>query len=147
MVVLYFDGGWRKLLDVGGYGFLITDDAGVVISSGSGKVVNSGGKGRCTNNTSEYAGLINGLMKTIELCQDNGELGWFLKVVGDSMLVIKQMSGEFNTYEPRLLEMNRRAKFLCGIFSGVEFEWRKRDDKYIQVCDKLADEAIGQRKK
>ena len=68
-----------------------------------------------TNNYAEYAGLILGLEKAIEL---NIKV---LQVEGDSLLVINQMTGKYKCNSPNLIEQYNKSKILASDFDEIRF--------------------------
>ena len=87
-----------------------------------------------TNNYAEYMGLIMGLNKAIELNISE------LHVEGDSMLVIKQMTGKNKVNSPNLIELHKLAMKMKSQFKNITFEHIYRD-KNIRA-DELCNEAI-----
>lgn len=87
-----------------------------------------------TNNYAEYMGLIMGLNKAIELNIKN------LHVEGDSMLIIKQMTGKNKVNSPNLIELNKLAMKLKSNFENITFEHIYRDKN--TRADELCNEAI-----
>jgi ribonuclease HI len=88
-----------------------------------------------TNNYAEYMGLIMGLNKAIELNISE------LHVEGDSMLVIKQMTGKNKVNSPNLIELNKLAMKLKSKFNIITFEHIYRDKN--TRADELCNEAIN----
>jgi ribonuclease HI len=81
-----------------------------------------------TNNVAEYTGLIIGLLQAINL---NIKV---LTVEGDSMLVIKQMKGEYKVKSVNLIALYDKAKLLEKEFDSISY-------KHIyRVNNKRADE-------
>ena len=68
-----------------------------------------------TNNFAEYAGLIIGLEKAIQL---NIKV---LHVEGDSLLVINQVTGKYNCNSLNLIEQYNKAKELTKQFDSINF--------------------------
>ena len=68
-----------------------------------------------TNNHAEYAGLILGLQQARAL-----EIK-YLKVEGDSLLVINQMKGAYKCRSDNLIELYDKAKELSSYFEVIEF--------------------------
>jgi len=68
-----------------------------------------------TNNQAEYAGLILGLNKALELNIDS------LFVLGDSQLVIYQVTGKYKCKSANLMELHDYAKKLTQKFENIEF--------------------------
>ena len=87
-----------------------------------------------TNNYAEYMGLIMGLNKAIELKINE------LHVEGDSMLVIKQMTGKNKVNSPNLIELHKIAMEMKSRFQTITFEHIYRDKN--TRADELCNEAI-----
>lgn len=87
-----------------------------------------------TNNYAEYMGLIMGLSKAIEF--DINEL----IVEGDSMLIIKQMTGANKVRSSNISELHKLAMDLKLKFSNIIFTHIYRENN--KRADKLCNEAI-----
>lgn len=87
-----------------------------------------------TNNEAEYIGLILGLRKAIELNIKE------LLVEGDSMLIIKQMTGEYRVTSDRLEPLHKTAKSLETQFDKIAYKHIYRKDN--KRADELANIAI-----
>ncbi len=70
---------------------------------------------KATNNEAEYSGLIIGLKKAIELNIKE------INVEGDSLLVIKQMLGEYNVKSENLFKLYNEAKECQKMFKNITF--------------------------
>jgi ribonuclease HI len=68
-----------------------------------------------TNNHAEYAGLILGLQQAIEIGIK------YLRVEGDSLLVINQMKGLYQCKSENLIELYNKAKELEQHFKKIEY--------------------------
>jgi ribonuclease HI len=91
-----------------------------------------------TNNRAEYLALIGALEQYLA----SGRSGPLL-VLGDSQLVINQMTGEWGINHPALLHLNRQAAALTGrIPGGVRYRWIPREEN--QVADMLAGGQLAQ---
>lgn len=84
-----------------------------------------------TNNYAEYMGLIMGLQKATELNIKN------LHVEGDSMLVIKQMTGKNKVNSPNLIELHKLAIKLKSNFDNITFEhiYRVNNSRADELCN------------
>jgi ribonuclease HI len=87
-----------------------------------------------TNNQAEYEGLIMGLKSAIDLKITE------LLVEGDSMLVIKQMRGEYKVKSPNMAELYEQAKQLEKGFTRITFQHVYRNDN--KRADELSNIAI-----
>ena len=88
-----------------------------------------------TNNVAEYTGLIIGL----ELAIQNGIKE--LKVNGDSLLVIKQMNGEYKVKSLALKKLYIKAKKLSEQFDNITFTHIYRENN--QRADELSNIALN----
>lgn len=70
---------------------------------------------KSTNNEAEYAGLILGLEKALDMNITK------LFVNGDSQLVINQMTGKYNCNSPNLMPLYKAAKKLEDGFERIEY--------------------------
>ena len=125
---LKFDGGAQPNPGRGGWGFVLVDDCGTEIEH------NFGSMGHVTNNIAEYEGLIQGLKKASE----HGIRR--LRVQGDSLLVINQMTGDYQVRSAHLQAYHTRAIDVQSKFICVEFEHVLRKDN--SEADKLAKKGI-----
>lgn len=87
-----------------------------------------------TNNYAEYCGLIMGLQYAVEKEIKN------LIVNGDSMLVIKQMTGAYKVHSPNLIELYNEAIRLKAQFDTINFQHVYREDN--KRADELANELV-----
>ena len=87
-----------------------------------------------TNNQAEYAGLIYGLEKAIEM---NIKI---LLVKGDSQLVINQMTGKYSCNSDNILPLYLKAKELEKEFQTIYYSHVLRS--YNKRADQLSNEAI-----
>jgi len=70
---------------------------------------------KTTNNEAEYNGLIIGLLEAQNMGITN------LAVEGDSMLVIKQLRGEYKVKSEKLIELYTKAKDIAESFETITF--------------------------
>ena len=89
-----------------------------------------------TNNVAEY----NSLIKALELASEHTKEE--LQVYMDSEVVIKQMNGEYKVKKPHLRELYDKVKDLQERFEKVTFSNVPRGDRYQEVADRLANEAL-----
>jgi ribonuclease HI len=89
---------------------------------------------RETNNTAEYTGLIRGLTESVNRNIDK------LIVKGDSLLVIKQMKGEYKVSTPHIKVLNSTARELAEKIREIEWQHIPR------ALNKRADELSRIRK-
>jgi len=87
-----------------------------------------------TNNVSEYFGLIRGLKRAIKMnicC---------LIVKGDSLLIIKQMTGKYQVKSESMIELYNIAKEFESQFKNISYEHVYR--KYNKRADQLSNEGL-----
>eukprot|EP01016_Furgasonia_blochmanni_P023121 TRINITY_DN2503_c0_g1_i5.p1 TRINITY_DN2503_c0_g1~~TRINITY_DN2503_c0_g1_i5.p1 ORF type:complete len:187 (+),score=36.40 TRINITY_DN2503_c0_g1_i5:132-692(+) len=115
--------------------------AGVVIFDGKNKEFFAEGfpLGLKTNNEAEYLGLIYGL----KMASDVGIQK--LEVFGDSMLVVKQLKGEWKVKAINLLKLNVEARRLKALFKEFQIEHVYREKNIY--ADKLSSDAAKLSKK
>lgn len=89
---------------------------------------------KVTNNYAEYSGLRMGLRNALELGIKD------LLVCGDSLLVIKQISGQYKVKSPNLLQIYEECKKLSNQFEQIEFRHVYRDSN--KRADKLSNDAL-----
>ena len=88
-----------------------------------------------TNNVAEYTGLIIGLKEAINMNITT------ITVEGDSMLVIKQMKGEYKVKSTNLLNLYCEAKLLEKNFDFITFTHIYRENN--KRADELSNLAIN----
>lgn len=112
---LYFDGSSSpKKKDKAGWGFFL--DKGTTSLSCTGALPPDS-----TNNFAEYTALIEGLKFCIKNNIDN------ITVIGDSQIVIYQMTGKYKIKNPALQILNIEAQGLVKQFSNISFSWQRRE--------------------
>ena len=88
-----------------------------------------------TNNVAEYIGLIIGLKEAITLGIKS------IIVEGDSLLVIKQLKGEYKVKSENLINLYNEAKQLSTKFDYISFKHIYRDDN--KRADELSNLAVS----
>ena len=85
-----------------------------------------------TNNEAEYLALLKALELISEKVAKNMTSGTEgeLLVRSDSTLIVNQVKGEFQVKEPRLRELNERAKEALQKLGSVRLEWVPRRENY-----------------
>ena len=85
-----------------------------------------------TNNYAEYMGLIMGLSKAIEFNIHE------LIVEGDSMIVIKQMNGEYKVKSSNISELHKLASEMKLKFANINFHhiYRVDNKRADELCNK-----------
>lgn len=88
---------------------------------------------KITNNYAEYSGLILGLEEAIKR-----EIK-YLKVEGDSLLVINQMSGKYKCNSNNLIDLYNKAKELETHFDKIEyFHILRNNNKRADILSNIA---------
>lgn len=127
---LYFDGASKGNPGLGGAGFVIYDSStNLEIYSESRFVGN-----RVTNNYAEYFGLYLGLKKAYSLKIQQ------LKIYGDSLLVIKQMKGEYSVKSPNIIDLYNASMMMSKDFNIISYHHIPREKN--KRADFLANEGI-----
>ncbi len=102
---LFVDGASRGNPGPAGYGF--------VIETEDGSFEGYGYLGKSTNNVAEYTALIEGLKKALDMGVKE------LEIYSDSLLVVKQIKGEYRVKKPHLMPLFEEAKKLLQNFEKV----------------------------
>ncbi|KAI5313602.1 hypothetical protein L3X38_042778 [Prunus dulcis] len=90
---------------------------------------------QCTNNRAEYEALIIGLEMLVELGIQS------VKILGDSMLVLKQIAGEYKCLNPSLAVYLVAARNLLTEFREATWEYIPREENF--AANELAQVASG----
>jgi ribonuclease HI len=90
--------------------------------------------GRTTNNVAEYSGLLEALAVA------SAEGATELEVVSDSLLLVKQMNGEYRVKHPNLVPLFQRAKTLVRSFRRFSIRHTLRAGN--KEADRLANVAV-----
>jgi ribonuclease HI len=125
---LFTDGGSRGNPGPSAYGFVLEAEDGTVLAA-HGEAI-----GVTTNNVAEYSGLIAGLRAAIELHVSE------LDVVSDSLLMVKQMLGEYKVKNEALRELSVEAGRLARQLGKVEYRHVLR--AHNELADKLVNDAL-----
>jgi ribonuclease HI len=80
---------------------------------------------RVTNNEAEYGALIAALRDVAGRAPDPRRLR--VEVLGDSMLVIRQMKGEWRVKAANLAAPFTEARRLASGFGAIRYKWHRRD--------------------
>jgi ribonuclease HI len=89
-----------------------------------------------TNNEAEYNGLIIGLTEAVNMDIKH------LAVEGDSMLIIKQMKGEYKVKSEKLIDLYNIAKELTSQFETITFTHIYRNNN--KRADELSNFALNE---
>jgi len=90
---------------------------------------------RATNNVAEYVAAIRPLEWLVTRPYTGN-----VEMVGDSQLVVRQMTGEYRVREEHLLQYHARLEQLATRFRRVTFRWIPREEN--QRADALSKQAI-----
>ncbi len=89
-----------------------------------------------TNNEAEYLTMLEGLITAKKIGIKN------IAIFSDSQLVVRQIKGEYKIKKERLRKINQEIMKVLSYFERYEINSVPRENKYIQVVDKLANEKI-----
>jgi len=135
MIRAYIDGGARGNPGPAGFGVRIEDAEGTLLAELHQAL------GVATNNVAEYQGLLAALQYAVE--HDHR----VVRVRSDSLLLVKQMQGEYKVKNEGLKPLVVRARLLIMELDDVTFEHVRREAN--AEADRLAnlamDEAESQR--
>jgi ribonuclease HI len=127
-LTIYTDGAARGNPGPAGAGAAVYDADGAVIDEAKRYL------GEATNNVAEYEALLLGLERAREL---GGER---VLVRSDSLLMVKQMRGEYRVRNEVLRELCARAHRLASAFESVDYAHVRREQN--READRLANQAI-----
>ena len=128
-MVLYTDGCCRGNPGPAGIGVVIKDSRKKTLKELSEYI------GEATNNIAEYSALIRGLKAAGEMGAEE------IKVVMDSELVVRQISGEYRVKDEGMKELFRHTLEILKDFKS--FEIKHIDREKNKEADKLANKAIN----
>lgn len=116
--ILHFDGACEPNPGLGSWGFVLEVDGRCVTGNG---VI----EGTTTNNVAEYTALGRGLLAAKAAGVTGG-----LRVLGDSMLVVRQMNGTWECKSPMMAACRDRARQLVDDLAGVDvvIDWIPREE-------------------
>jgi ribonuclease HI len=130
---IFADGGSRGNPGPAGSGAIVRDENGKMIAEVSEFL------GNTTNNVAEYTGILRALEELeAYLGAKAGEASVVVKM--DSMLVVKQMNGEYKIKHPNLVPLASRVKELTKAFKSVSFGHVYRE--HNKEADRLANLAM-----
>jgi len=92
--------------------------------------------GTATNNTAEYQAIINALKAAEKFSRGH------IQVHSDSNLAIQQINKKWKINYPHLSKLCSQVYKLSEKYEQVEFFHVRRNNKYIQKCDKLCNERL-----
>jgi ribonuclease HI len=107
-----------------------------VLEAEDGTVLDARGEaiGVATNNVAEYAALVAGLERAVEVGVDE------LEVVSDSELLVKQMRGEYRVKNRALQDLFLEASELARKLQRVTYTAVRRE--HNELADSLVNEAL-----
>ena len=129
---LFTDGGSRGNPGDSAYAYIIRDQEGHEIASGSNYL------GVMTNNEAEYHGLLAGLKEV----QSRG--GTEVEVFMDSELVIKQLKGQYRVKAANLIPLNREAVEILTKMKTAKVTHVRREHEVIIIADALVNWTLDQ---
>ena len=124
---VYFDGASRGNPGPAAVGWVIVTGDGIA-AEGAERI------GRATNNQAEYEALIRALEAAADYGFDT------LEIRGDSQLVVKQVTGAWNTNDPELKEKRVRVRELLSEFDDWTISHVPREIN--ERADNLANDAL-----
>lgn len=122
------DGGSRGNPGPAAYGAVVEDPQGRIVARLSRYL------GRQTNNYAEYQGLL----AVLAWAAENGVRS--LRVISDSELMVRQMSGRYKVSSPALLPLWKEARHRASSLDAFEMRHTLRAGN--QEADRLANEAM-----
>lgn len=132
-IVAYVDGGARGNPGPAGYGAYIRDASGVPIAQLSEFL------GIKTNNFAEYSALL----AALEYAIAHGYRA--LKVVSDSELMVRQMTGQYRVNSPDLKPLYEKARSLVRKLDkfSIEHVLRAKNKQADQLANEAMDRGMG----
>ena len=129
MYRIFSDGGSRGNPGPSAYAIVVTENGKIIHQHSEFLGIN-------TNNYAEYRGLIAGLTKAIEMKAENVEF------IMDSMLVIKQMNGEYKVKAENIRNLYLDAMALSSMIPNIRFRNVRRSEMLIPVADALVNKEL-----
>lgn len=130
---IYGDGGSRGNPGPAGSGAIIRNEAGETVATVSEFL------GITTNNVAEYTAVLRALETLAAMLEGKAKDADVL-VRMDSMLVVRQMRGEWKIKHPNMKPLAARVGELAQLFHSVSYEHVYREDN--ADADRLANEAM-----
>src|SRR5690348_15954443 len=127
------DGGARGNPGPAGYGVYIRDDSGAAIKQISEYL------GYKTNNFAEYSALL----AALQFAVDHGYRA--LRVISDSELMVRQMTGRYRVSSPDLKPLYEKARSLVRQLDkfGIEHVLRAQNKQADQLANQAMDRGMG----
>lgn len=130
---IYGDGGSRGNPGPAGSGAIIYNESGETVATVSEFL------GTTTNNVAEYTAILRAL-ETLRALLEEKAKGAHVHVRMDSMLVIKQMNGEWKIKHPNMKPLAASVAEVARAFGSVTYEHVYRENN--KEADRLANEAM-----
>ncbi len=127
-LVVHVDGGARGNPGPAAIGVVLSDADGTEVTSFSDTI------GEATNNVAEYRALLRGL----ELAAEHGARA--VRVINDSELVARQLTGEYKVKHAVMRELHRQAMVLLQRFDAWSIQSVPRAQN--AEADRLVNEAL-----
>lgn len=114
--------------------------ASYVLCDTNNKIVKHGSKyiGRSTNNRAEYEAVIISFQEAAKLTTGKIEL------FSDSKLLVNQLTGRWQVKNTELKKLHSRVKDLTKKFDSVSFRHVNRDNRYIEIADRLCNKTLDE---
>ena len=125
---LFTDGGSRGNPGPAAYAFVLEAEDGTVLDARGEPI------GVATNNVAEYAALVAGLERAVEVGVDE------LEVVSDSELLVKQMRGEYRVKNRALRDLFLDASGYARKIRRITYTVVRRE--HNELADSLVNEAL-----
>lgn len=125
MLILYTDGGARGNPGPAAIAYAIFDSMGMVLEKGAKYI------GERTNNEAEYEAILWGLEKVRE--RSCGAI----RVITDSELVARQITGEYKARDQRMQQYADRVAINKKLFEAFEIMHARRSDERVALVDAL----------
>lgn len=130
---IYGDGGSRGNPGPAGSGAIIRNEKGETVATVSEYL------GVTTNNVAEYTAILRAL-ETLSTLLEGEAKNARVRVCMDSMLVVRQMKGEWKIKHPNMKPLAARVFELARLFGDVTYEHVYRE--HNKDADRLANEAM-----
>jgi ribonuclease HI len=127
-IIAHVDGGSRGNPGPAAYAVVVSADDGTRLASLSKYL------GHTTNNVAEYQGLLAALEYALEHNHRR------LRIITDSELMARQISGQYKVKNPNLKVLYDRARALISQFDAFRIEHVRRE--HNREADRLANEAM-----
>jgi ribonuclease HI len=124
---IYIDGASKGNPGKSAYGIVILKDGKIYKKTG-------GFIGITTNNVAEYISLIFSLIECISFQKEE------IEIKSDSLLLIKQISGEYKIKDGKLKILNFIAKSLLSKYKNIKIKYIEREKN--KIADEVANSFI-----